>query len=200
MISVVQRRPSLSSIQSSFRSYSLRSNNTSPYKNFKQIFTNFKRSNVRSTSDNLCESILVKPAGSFAEKSLNGQRLLRTTLNRDDKLTETKGQHLLNNHLHTHHHLNHHPDHRHSNHQLNHLTHHYEIKDFLRPTTAIRSMTSVNPSYYMSRTGCLSSNVNASTNASNQTNNNNVVNNILTSSVLHNNNVLKKCTKINEKK
>lgn len=264
----VQRRPSLSSIQSSFRSYrsysSFRSN--SPYRNFKQIFTNFKRSNnVRSTSDNLCESILVKQPDAFQPVPdakydqhppyghCNGQRPVRTTPSRtaDNKLTENKRQqHLLNNHLHhthhltkdlnSHYHLHHHHPNHHSNHQLNHhLAHHYG-KEFIRPVicstagtpamAAVSTQTinapTLDPPLMPSLTSAL--NPNSSLNAqaaaaaaaantapanpsganfllrtgasvaSNQSNN--VANNILANSVMHNNNVLKKCTKINDEK
>lgn len=216
---------------------------------------------MRSTSDNLCESILVKQPDGYQPTDAkyeqhpyglcNGQQRPVRTSRPDSKLTESKRQHLLNNHLHHVHHLtkdlnshyhlhhHHHPAHHHSNHQLNHhLAHHYG-KDFIRPvlcatattpamaavstqtinapsldpplmpslnpalnpglnaTVAAANLTPANPSAnFMLRTG--------TTAASNQSNNSNVsstaVNNILANSVLHNNNVLKKCTKINDEK
>ena len=222
----VQRRPSLSSLQSSFRSYSsFRSN--SPYKNFKQIFTNFKRSNnVRSTQDNLCESILVRPEHSFTDRyAYNESGQLTRVPNRPDKLSEhnsvKKQQHLstsnqfhlnssLNSNLHQtyqhHHQLNHH----HLN-QANHLHHHHHHydKDLQRPVGA-------GSASYLSRTGLSSSgniaNPNSATNitsknapTTNPTSHGvTTANCVLTSGALTsgamNNNVLKKCTKINEEK
>lgn len=174
------------------------------------MFTNFKRSNVRSIQDNLCESFLVRP-DSYTTID-NGQQRLMKTNRVDNKLSENlRRQHLLNNYLH-HHHLNsnlHHHHHHHSNHQLNHLNqtnhlrHHYD-KEFLRPavmhTNACASMQSTSmqthaphtsTSYLGNRTGLSNnvSNVRATTTSATNQVKTNVQNNVLKNASTNTNNL-----------